>query len=76
MRHEYCLTLEDYLRRRTNIAQWVPRQGLGNNNEYLGQIKKIALKLHQHNEARAATAVQHYQQSVNTRFDAVINELR
>lgn len=75
MRHEYCLTLGDYLRRRTNIAQWVPRQGLGSNNEYLGRIKNIALKLHQNDEAQAAAAVQRYQQSVTARFDAVIKGL-
>src|SRR6185295_4157850 len=27
VKHEMCWTLEDYLRRRTNISQWMPRGG-------------------------------------------------
>ncbi len=40
--NEACLTLGDYLRRRTNIAQWVPRLGLGRGDENLPEITKIA----------------------------------
>ena len=45
--HEHCHTLDDYLRRRTNIAQWTPRCGLGADSEYreravcLGDITRI-----------------------------------
>lgn len=38
--------LEDYLRRRTNIAQWIPVGGLGFKNEYLHDIMKISLLIH------------------------------
>ena len=38
--------LEDYLRRRTNIAQWIPIGGLGFKNEYLNDIKKISSLIH------------------------------
>jgi hypothetical protein len=37
-----CWTLEDYLRRRTNISQWVPRGGLGRDNENRDYLAKIA----------------------------------
>ncbi|MFT5689720.1 MAG: glycerol-3-phosphate dehydrogenase [Planctomycetota bacterium] len=43
--HEACATLEDYLRRRTNIAQWIPRQGLGQNDENRAQVLSIAKAL-------------------------------
>ncbi len=38
--------LEDYLRRRTNIAQWIPIGGLGFKNEYLHDIMKISELIH------------------------------
>lgn len=38
--------LEDYLRRRTNISQWIPVGGLGFQNEYLDDIKKISELIH------------------------------
>ena len=41
----FCCTLEDYLRRRTNISQWVPNQGLGVNFENRNYIKGMAEKL-------------------------------
>jgi len=40
--NEMCWTLEDYLRRRTNISQWVPRGGLGRDNENRGYLARIA----------------------------------
>jgi glycerol-3-phosphate dehydrogenase len=42
VQNEMCWTLEDYLRRRTNISQWVPRGGLGRDNENRGYLAKIA----------------------------------
>jgi glycerol-3-phosphate dehydrogenase len=42
---ELCCTLEDYLRRRTNISQWIPRGGLGRNNENRIYLTKISEKL-------------------------------
>jgi glycerol-3-phosphate dehydrogenase len=44
--HTQVRCLEDYLRRRTNIAQWIPVGGLGFNNEYLDDIKKISKLIH------------------------------
>jgi glycerol-3-phosphate dehydrogenase len=39
---EMCWTLDDYLRRRTNIAQWVPRGGLGRGDEHLAHLEELA----------------------------------
>jgi len=41
-RHEACATLDDYLRRRTNLAQWVPRQALGRSGENTDHLVEIA----------------------------------
>ncbi len=54
--NEACLTLEDYLRRRTNIAQWVPRLGLGRGDENLPEITKIAARIHAPEQAAKALA--------------------
>ena len=43
--HESCCTLDDYLRRRTNIAQWLPRGGLGENDANALLLKKLALQI-------------------------------
>lgn len=40
--HESCATLDDYLRRRTNIAQWVACLGLGETQQHLPEISAIA----------------------------------
>jgi glycerol-3-phosphate dehydrogenase len=40
--NELCCTLEDYLRRRTNLAQWVPRGGLGATGENRPHLLKLA----------------------------------
>ena len=43
--HEHCDTIEDYLRRRTNIAQWIPRGGLGARSENLGTAAQARANL-------------------------------
>jgi glycerol-3-phosphate dehydrogenase len=43
--------LEDYVRRRTNIAQWIPLGGLGFNNEHLNDLMKISELIHCSKEA-------------------------
>lgn len=45
MQHESCCTLDDYLRRRTNIAQWLPRGGLGENDANASLLKQLALQI-------------------------------
>jgi len=59
--NESCVTLEDYLRRRTNLAQWMPRHGLGKSDEHLDQITGIARAIHgtaSENGASASQAVE------------------
>lgn len=44
--HEHCCWLEDYLRRRTNIAQWTPNGGFGARFEHAPVLERIALDIH------------------------------
>jgi glycerol-3-phosphate dehydrogenase len=72
-RHEFCHTLSDYLRRRTNVAQWLPREGLGLHDENLPQLERIALTLCEGDRAAAARQVSAYRTSVAERFDRLLN---
>jgi glycerol-3-phosphate dehydrogenase len=67
--YEMCWTLDDYLRRRTNIGQWVPRGGLGRDDEYMPDIKRIADALHADNPAQAMEDIDAYRAHVVTNFD-------
>jgi glycerol-3-phosphate dehydrogenase len=58
--HEHCRTLDDYLRRRTNIAQWVPCGGFGRHGEHAAAIEALARALHAGNPAAAAADLQSY----------------
>jgi glycerol-3-phosphate dehydrogenase len=72
MDNELCVTLQDYLRRRTNISQWVAREGLGHNDEHLAAVEHIALTLNRDDQAKAHASVAQYREQVATRFDSVI----
>jgi glycerol-3-phosphate dehydrogenase len=72
IKHEYCCTLEDYLRRRTSISQWVPREGLGWNGENLPYLKKLALMLTDNNMRNAEEILRTYSMRVKNRFDKII----
>jgi glycerol-3-phosphate dehydrogenase len=69
--HEFCCSLEDYLRRRTNIAQWVTRGGIGRADEHLGVIEDLGHQLFG-NRVSAVSAVESYRKRVAVEFDAVI----
>jgi len=69
---ELCCTLDDYLRRRTNIAQWVPRGGLGRHNEYRNYLTEIARELPSVRQSAAAEAVRWYESRVIDRVDNLI----
>jgi glycerol-3-phosphate dehydrogenase len=58
--HEYCLTVEDYLRRRTNISQWSARNGLGRDNENLVTVREIIKRLPQRPGLMAEAALEQY----------------
>ena len=61
-----CWKLEDYLRRRTNIAQWVPRGGLGLKGEFLPDVLRIATILNGGDEIMAQCEVDAYEQRMRS----------
>jgi glycerol-3-phosphate dehydrogenase len=69
---ELCCTLEDYLRRRTNIAQWVPRMGLGRDDENLPAVRAIAMELAGGDLAYAEHMLADYRQHVLGNFDDLL----
>lgn len=73
--HEFCCTIEDYLRRRTNIAQWVPREGLGRSGENEKFLRDLCLRLTDGNEASAERQLADYRAGVARRFDRVLESL-
>lgn len=73
--HEFCHTLDDYLRRRTNISQWVAREGLGQHDENLAEINQIALTLNHGDHDKAARSVRRYRERVRNDFDSVLAQM-
>lgn len=70
--NERCLNLEDYLRRRTNISQWVPREGLGKNDENVPHLEQLALQFSGGEPVFARKLVLDYMETVEKRFDSVL----
>ena len=75
MENQSCVTLEDYLRRRTNISQWTAREGLGKEDEYLPDLKNLALKISANDEKEADLQIDRYREQVVARFDRVVNQV-
>jgi len=75
MEHEHCRTLGDYLRRRTNIAQWVPREGLGRRDENRDHLRSLCLTLAGGDAEAAERELAMYSKQVRTRFDRVLEQL-
>ena len=75
MEHEFCHTLDDYLRRRTNIAQWIPRQGLGANGENSAYLQQLALALAHGDSEMATGMVQKHRQMVHRNFEQLIDRI-
>jgi glycerol-3-phosphate dehydrogenase len=71
---EFCCTLEDYLRRRTNIAQWLPREGLGHNGENREAVITLARELYDGDSAAAQAALARYEETVGIRFDKLLRD--
>jgi glycerol-3-phosphate dehydrogenase len=69
---EFCCTLEDYLRRRTNIAQWLPREGLGRNGENREAVLALAGELYDGDTGMAQRALARYEKTVAVRFDKLL----
>jgi glycerol-3-phosphate dehydrogenase len=71
---ESCWSLDDYLRRRTNISQWVPRGGLGAFNENVAHLEQVAAAFATSNCSCPKAAVAAYRQQIEARFDRVLYE--
>jgi glycerol-3-phosphate dehydrogenase len=71
--HEYCLTVDDYLRRRTNIAQWSARNGLGQDNENLGTIREIIKRLPQRPGLVTEAALEQYISVTDRQFASLMD---
>ena len=69
---EWCCTLEDYLRRRTNIAQWVPRHGLGRAGEHAQRLAELVEMFPGVDGVRGAPALAAYEARVEREFDHVL----
>ncbi len=63
--NEMCWNLEDYLRRRTNISQWIARGGLGLQNENLPHLKNLAKIFCPNDESKADKTIDAYLQKSN-----------
>ncbi len=70
--HEMCWTLEDHLRRRTNIAQWLPRGGLGTDAEHEPALLGLAAAFADGNGSSPRQQVERYKASVRVQFDDVV----
>ncbi len=75
MEHEHCYTLADYLRRRTNIAQWVQREGLGKHDEYKDHLLSLSLTLTDGDVEAAEKELKTYSKKVTTGFDRILEQI-
>jgi glycerol-3-phosphate dehydrogenase len=72
--HEFCVTLDDYVRRRTSIAQWTPRMGLGPQGDGRTALLDVANKLLMSGDDTAAeTMVRAYEERVRSTYDPLLN---
>jgi glycerol-3-phosphate dehydrogenase len=72
--HEFCVTLDDYVRRRTSIAQWTPRMGLGPQGDGRTALLDVAKKLLTSDDDIAAeTMVRTYEERVRSTYDPLLN---
>ncbi len=69
---EMCWSLEDYLRRRTNIAQWIARGGLGSDEEHLRHVVEAARSIYGGDGPVAEAAVAAYRRKAKRELDDVL----
>ncbi len=69
---EMCWTLEDYLRRRTNVSQWVARGGLGRHDEHLPHVIRLAKCFSGDDDDVAHKVVTDYRRKITDTFDRVL----
>ena len=73
--NEFCCTLEDYLRRRTNISQWLPREGLGFQDDNLEYLKTLSSHLPEYKGQNHDSHLDEYINKVRGRFDDIIEQI-
>ncbi len=71
-RRELCCTLTDYLRRRTNIAPWVPRNGLGSDDEHAPALRASALQIARGDVGVAERLFEQHRQQVVRQLDPLL----
>jgi hypothetical protein len=72
--HEFCVTIDDYVRRRTSIAQWTPRMGLGPQGDGRTALLDVANKLLMSgDDTTAETMVRAYEERVRSTYDPLLN---
>jgi hypothetical protein len=62
------MTLDDYMRRRTSIAQWTPRMGLGRDGSKRESLKKLA-EVFTPGPMEAEAIVKTYEHYVRSTYD-------
>jgi glycerol-3-phosphate dehydrogenase len=67
--HEHCRTLDDYVRRRTNIGQWIPCGGFGRHDDHADALRSCARAIHRGNEAAALRDLAAYRARVAAEAD-------
>jgi len=72
--NEFCCTLEDYLRRRTNISQWTHREGLGIVDENAEYLKKLSTSLPEYEEYNQESYFQKYTNAIHQNFDLLMKQ--
>jgi glycerol-3-phosphate dehydrogenase len=70
--HQMCWTLDDFLRRRTNIAQWIPRGGFGRTNEHAGTLLSVARHFVLSPQTRADEIINAYQRRIRRDHDQIL----
>lgn len=70
--HQMCWTLEDYLRRRTNLAQWLPRGGLGRNDEHREKLLQVAEVFVETTGRPATEQLRAYSERIKREYDRVL----
>lgn len=69
--HECASSLHDYLRRRTNISQWIPRGGFGKNNEHETTLKELSVLFHGGDENLATIELEKYKIQIETDYETL-----
>ncbi len=70
--NEFCLTFEDFIRRRSNISQWVKRGGLGEQGGCQKNLLEISRVIEKENYL---DALKNYQSKISLQHDQLLQEV-